>query len=317
MYTYKNILNLQNSKSVVTVGTFDGIHLAHKQVITKLVDTAKSSNAKSIVFSFSNHPRTFFSKHPIKLINTIAQKIEIISSLYVDILILKEFDKAFSELSAEDFIKNILIDKLNMTTLIIGDDHRFGKGRQGSMDNLQILSKKYNFNIIQINSVIIQNTRVSSTNVRRAITEGKIEFANKLLGYNYFFDGKVIGGNKIGRDIGFPTANIELNSDKLLPATGVYAVSGIIDGQIIDGMANIGYRPTINQSQDITLEIHFLNFNKNIYNKSVRIIFLKRIRNEMRFNSKEELINQLFIDKEIVASFFNQNINIKKTINFS
>lgn len=293
-----DVFEIQNSKSVVTIGTFDGIHLAHKNIIKKLVDTAKTTDSKSIVFSFSNHPRAFFSKKDFKIINTTEQKIEIINSLNVDILILKVFDKMFANLSAEQFIKNQLIDKLKMHTLVIGDDHKFGKDRDGSLKNLKILSKKYNFKIIQINSIFAENTRVSSTNVRKAISEGKIEFANKLLGYNYFFDGKVISGSQIGRNIGFPTANIELNSQKLLPNKGVYTVLGIIDGKKHKGMANIGYRPSINLSKTITLEVHFFNFNKNIYKKNVRIVFLKRIRNEMKFNSKNELIEQLLLDKK-------------------
>jgi len=266
--------------------------LAHKEIINKLVHTAKTTDSKSIIFSFSNHPRAFFSNKKFKIINTIEQKIEIIKTLNVDILILKVFDEMFANLSAEQFIKNQLIDKLKMHTLIIGDDHKFGKDREGSIENLNILSKKYNFEIIQINSVFTENARVSSTNVRRAISEGNIKFANKLLGYNYFFDGKVISGNKIGRNIGFPTANIELNSEKLLPSKGVYAVLGIIDKKKYKGMANIGYRPSI------TLEVHFFNFNENIYKKNVRIVFLKRIRNEMKFNSKNELIKQLLLDKK-------------------
>lgn len=317
IYISENAFKLTNYKSIVTIGTFDGIHQAHKKIITQLVETAKANNAKSIVFSFKNNPRDFFTKKQSKKISTIPQKIEILENLNVDILILKEFDADFANLTAEKFIKEILIDQLNMETIIIGDDHRLGKDREGSFENLMVLAEKYNFKIIQIESVFVEHIRVSSTNIRREIAEGKIDCVNKLLGYNYFFDGKVISGNKIGRDIGFPTANIEINSEKYLPATGVYAVSGVIDNETINGMANIGYRPTINQSKNITFEVHFFNFDKDIYNKNVKIIFYKKIRNEMKFNSKDELIRQLFIDKKTVTNFFNENSFFKNTINFS
>lgn len=317
IYISEDAFKLTNFKSVVTIGNFDGIHLAHKKIISKLVQTAKANNAKSIVFSFKKNPRDFFTGKNSKIISTIAQKTEILENLNVDILILKEFDADFANLTAEQFVKDILIDQLNMETIIIGDDHRLGKDREGGFENLSKLALKYNFKIIQIDSVFVEHLRVSSTNIRKEITGGKIDCVNKLLGYYYFFDGKVISGNKIGRDIGFPTANIQTDSEKFLPTTGVYAVSGIIDKQTINGMANIGYRPTINQSKNITFEVHFFNFDKDIYNKNVRITFYKKIRNEMKFNSKDELIRQLFIDKETIINFFNENSSFKNTINFS
>ncbi len=298
----------KDKKSVITVGTFDGIHLAHKKIISTLVDIAKQKNRQSIVFTFKNHPRSFFSDFMPRLLTTNEQKAEILDKLNVDLLFLQTFDKNFASLSAENFIKDILIDKLNMETLIIGDDHRLGRGREGSYEHLLQLGEKYFFDVIRINSVYIDNQRVSSTNIRKFIIDGELTKANKMLGYNYFFDGIVEKGKKIGSKLGFPTANIRLNPDKLLPAIGVYAVFCIIDGKKFPAMANIGFRPTVAYSKKITLEVHIINFFDDIYGKFLRIEFVEKIRDEMKFDSRNELITQLKKDKQKVSAILSQTV---------
>jgi riboflavin kinase/FMN adenylyltransferase len=317
IFNSDNDIKLPDINTVVTVGSFDGIHLAHKRIIEKINKLALLNNFKSLIFTFLNHPRSVFSGEDIPFITTLEQKKEILEKLHIDYLFLQYFDKKFAENSAEDFIKNILIAKLKMKILVIGDDHRLGKGREGSYEHLKFLSEKYDFKLYQIDSVVYNGIRVSSTNIRKAIINGDIVLANSLLGYEYFFDGIVVGGSKIGRDLGFPTANISLKKEKLMPKIGVYAVSCRINGNIYYGMANLGYRPTINQAKDITFEVNIFDFDKDIYHQEIRIFFLKKIRDEMKFASKEDLIRQLHKDKKDVLDFISTNNYLKKIINFS
>lgn len=291
------------------------MHLAHKKIIDFMSVLKYQNNLDPIIYTFKNHPSTVFSKNPVKLLSTNNERKIIFEKSKINNIIFQNFDKEFASLSAEEFIKDYLIKKLNMKFLVVGDDHKFGKGRQGDFESLTKLSEKYNFGIHKIDSVFLENTRISSTNIRHAIEQGNVEIANKMLGYDYFFISKVIGGDKIGRKIGFPTANLEYNPIKLLPQNGVYAVNVKIDDKLYNGMCNVGYRPTLNRSETVTVEVNIFDFNRNIYNQEIKISFVKKIRDELFFQSKSELVNQINIDKQNILEIFQNNYFYKKAVN--
>jgi riboflavin kinase/FMN adenylyltransferase len=291
-------------KTIVTIGTFDGVHIGHKKILKKVVAESKKGNCESVVLTFFPHPRMVLQQNSdIKLLNTIEEKTELIENIGIDNLIIHPFNKEFSELSAEEFIKKILIDKLNIQKIIIGYDHRFGKNRAANFDDLKLFGKKYNFEVEEIKVKEINQIAISSTKIRNAIVDGNISLANKYLDYNYTLSGIVVKGNQLGRTIGFPTANIKINeSYKLIPKNGVYIVNAIIDKALVFGMMNIGNRPTIN-GQHQTIEVNFLNFNKILYNKKISVNILKKIREEKKFQSIEALKKQLEKDQKTTSIF--------------
>lgn len=293
-------------QSVVSVGAFDGVHLAHNSLIKTVKEISTNNKFKSIVFTFEELPKNFFSKKKSKVITTNNEKIKILKAKEIDTVIFRKFDNNFANYSAEEFIKEVLINKLNMHTLVIGDDHKLGKNQQGDFEYLKKLSVKYNFNVVQIASYFVDDKRVSSTSIRNALNVGDIELANLQLGYNYFLSGKIVKGKQIGRKIGFPTANIKVSEDKLLPKDGVYSVITVIDGKKYFGMCNIGYRPSINFSKEKTIEVHIVNFDKNIYNQEITLHFSTKIRDEIKFNNVPELIRQLKKDKIFTINYFSK-----------
>lgn len=295
-------------KSILTLGTFDGVHIGHSEILRKLVSQAKEKNLESIVLTFFPHPRMVLQKDTsIKLLNTIQEKTFLLKENGLQNLIIHPFNKEFSRFTAEEFVKDILVDKLNIEKIIIGYDHRFGRNRTANIDDLIEFGKTYNFEVEQISAEEINDITISSTKIRNALLEGDIKLANKFLGYNYFLSGEVEKGNQIGRTINFPTANISVKEDyKLIPKEGVYIVSAIIDDKKTDGMMNIGYKPTVN-GEKLSLEVHFFDFDKNLYNKNITISFLKRIRDEQKFDSIEDLKNQLEKDKDFSLAYLNKN----------
>jgi riboflavin kinase/FMN adenylyltransferase len=274
---YQSTINFStNRKTIVTIGTFDGVHIGHQSILKKLIHSAREQKNESIVLTFFPHPRMVLQQDSsIKLLNTIDEKATLLEKFGLDYLIIQPFDETFSNMLAEDFVKNVLIDKLNIHKIIIGHDHRFGKNRIADIDEITI----------------------SSTKIRKALLDGKIKLANQFLGYSYFISGHVIEGKKIGRTINFPTANIQINeSYKLLPKNGVYVISSIINNVLYFGMMNIGKNPTIGENQQ-SIEVHFFELNENIYNKNLQISILEHIREEQKFNSLTELKAQLERDK--------------------
>ncbi len=303
-----------SNEAIISVGNFDGVHLAHKEIIFFLNKYKLTHELISCIFTFENHPSTVFSDNPVKLLTTNTEKAYLLNSLGVDVLFFQKFDKEFAALSPEDFIVENLINKLKLNTLVIGDDHKIGKSRQGDYEHLKKIAQKYNFNLHQIDSVFVKGKRVSSTNIRDAIINDNLDEANLMLGYNYFMISKVISGNKIGRKIGFPTANIYVEQNKLLPKIGVYAVEIVVDGEEFKGMCNVGYRPTFNESKNITVEVNIFDFDGDIYNKDVKLSFIKKIRNELVFRNKEHLISQLYKDKQEIVSFFERDVKMKNVL---
>ena len=274
-------------------------------------NATQNNQYESLVLTFFPHPRMVLQQDSsIKLLNTIDEKATLLEKFGIDNLIIHPFDEVFSNLSAEEFVKNILVDKLNIHKIIIGHDHRFGKNRTADINDLILFGEKYKFEVEQINAKEIDEIAVSSTKIRKALLEANIKLANEYLGYSYFISGKVVEGKKIGRTIGFPTANIQINeSYKLLPKNGVYVVSSKINNILYFGMMNIGNNPTLGDNEQ-SIEIHFFDINEDIYNKNLQISILEHIREEQKFNSLNELQAQLEKDKLFSLNYI-QNLKWK------
>jgi riboflavin kinase/FMN adenylyltransferase len=303
--TYNTISNYNsNKKSVVTIGTFDGVHIGHKKILEKIIQSAQELDCESIVLTFFPHPRMVLQESAdVKLLNTIDEKINLLDQIGIDNLIIHPFDKEFSRLSAEEFVKEVLVDKLNIQKIIIGHDHRFGRNRTANIDDLILFGEEYHFEVEQISAQEINDNAVSSTKIRNAILEGNISLANDYLGYNYFFTGEVVKGKQLGRTIGFPTANIHITEDyKLIPKNGVYVVKSKLEGTLYFGMMNIGNRPTVDGKTQ-TIEVHFFDFQKDIYNNVLTVEIMKFIREEHKFESLEVLKNQIQKDKEFSINY--------------
>lgn len=293
----KDISNINNP--VASIGMFDGVHLGHKQIFEKLIKTAKIIGGESVAISFDTHPRMVLQHdaYKLKFINSYQEKINLIESMGVDHLVFLPFTREFSQQTTADFVKNILVDILKIKALIIGYDNRFGNKENNNFNGLFKLSQEYNFEIIQSDVKSIDNITVSSTKIREALDKGEIKFANQLLGYRYQLSGKVVMGNQIGQQIGFPTANIDLENDfKLIPSIGVYAILVEFKGKIYKGMLNIGIRPTLNINK-LSIEAHIFNFNEDIYGQYIKVYLIDKIRDEQRFNGLDELVIQLQKDK--------------------
>jgi len=307
---YTNINDFQFIKNpVLTIGTFDGVHVGHQKIIKKMQEIASKTNGETVIFTFFPHPRMVVNptNHGIKLIQSQKEKLEKLASLGVDHVIIFPFTKAFSEITASAFVSDLLVEKLKIHTIIVGYDHQFGKNREGNLKYLEDKGKEFGFKVIEIKAHEINDVNVSSSKIRQALTEGNIEIANHYLNSSFEIWGKVIHGNKLGRTIGFPTANIGVDDAlKIVPRRGVYAVSiKIEDGISFKGMMNIGIRPTVNQEVKETIEINIFDFEEDIYDKSVRICLHKRIRDEQKFDGLDSLINQLKSDEKTVRAYFN------------
>ena len=307
----ENLKDYNSTKpSVITIGTFDGVHIGHKKIINQLTSISSKNNLISILLSFFPHPKMVLQNdNELKLINTIQEKESLLNSLNLDYLIIKEFTKEFSRLSALEFVRDILVNKLNAKHIIIGYDHHFGRNRTANIEQLKEFGELYDFKVTEILAQDIDDIAISSTKIRKALINGEIRLANKFLGYNFFFSGNVVHGNNIGKTISFPTANIKIDAPyKLVPKNGVYIVKTTIDNQITFGMMNIGYNPTFNGKQK-SIEIHFINFNKNIYDKTLTIEMILRIRNEIKFNTVDDLKKQLEQDKLSTLNYI-KSLNI-------
>lgn len=307
MNIYRHINEFCSQKNVVvTAGTFDGVHLGHKKIIDKVVQSAKKIDGESVILTFFPHPRMVLypESNDLKLLNTIEEKIELLQQSGVDHLIIHPFSVEFSRITSLDFVRDILVKKLNTKKLVIGYDHQFGKNREGSFEHLKEYGPLYGFEVEEIPAQEIQQINISSTKIRNSLLIGEIQAANQFLGYHYFINGTVVKGSQVGRQMGFPTANIEVAEDyKLIPGNGVYAVKIVLENSIYNGMLNIGTRPTI-KGNNVTIEVNIFNFNQEIYNKPIRIEFFEKIRNEVKFNELTELQQQLNHDKQKVLQLF-------------
>jgi len=293
--SYKNIKN-----PIVTVGTFDGVHFGHQKIIQRLQKIAKKNNGESVLLTFDPHPRKILlNDQGLKLIHTINEKINILENLGLDHLVIYPFTLEFSKFSAKRYIDELLIQKLGTYTLVIGYDHHFGNDREGNIDLLKKYEKSNPFYLEEIKAHEIEEIKISSTKVRSAIEKGNIHLVNDYCGHFYEFSGEVVRGNGIGKTIGTPTANIKLNSnEKIIPLDGVYAVVCLIKDANYKGIMNIGFKPTVDEGQKRTVEIHLFDYEKDIYGQDLRTKVIERIRDEVKFNSLKELKSQILKDNE-------------------
>jgi riboflavin kinase/FMN adenylyltransferase len=306
--TFNSILRFSSiKKTIITLGTFDGVHLGHQAILKKLVNATENGTYESLVLTFYPHPRMVLNQEgTMHLLNTIEEKTILLEKYGIDDLIIHPFDEKFSKLSAEAFVKSVLVDQLNIHKIIIGYDHRFGENRSANITDLIEFGKKYNFEVVQINAEEINEISISSTKIRTALLDGAIELANQYLGYDYFFSGKVIKGKQLGRTIGFPTANIVLlKTYKLIPKNGVYIVYSTLNNKRVYGMMNIGHNPTVGENNK-TIEVHFFDINEDLYDKIVTVSILKFIRSEEKFESIDALKMQLNKDREFSKSYLRE-----------
>jgi len=287
---------------VITIGTFDGVHLGHRKVIDQLNRIADSVGGESVVFTFYPHPRLVVSasESNLRLLSSFAEKASLLEKAGVDHLVVYPFTIDFAELTYDQFIKRILIDKLHLHTLVLGHDHRLGKNREGTYDNVVSLAQTLSFGVEKIDTFLVDQVDISSSKIRTALQKGDVEKATRYLGYPYSLKGTVVEGNKIGRQMGFPTANLVSGDPfKLIPLEGVYAVTVLVDGVLYKGMLNIGFRPTLEMNADHrTIEVNIFDFDQDIYQKEITLFFHYKIRSEQKFESIEKLKLQLIQDRD-------------------
>jgi len=285
-------------KPVVTVGTFDGVHYGHQKILNRLQKIAKNCNGESVLLTFDPHPRkVLFKDRKIKLINSINEKIKILDELGLDHLVIYPFSEEFSKYSADEYISELLVNKLKTNTLVIGYDHHFGRNREGNIQLLKVSNEKYSFELEEIKAHEIDEIKISSTKIRRAIDDGNIHLFKDYCGRFFEFSGKVIHGNGLGKTIGFPTANIVIgNDDKIIPSDGVYSVICRLNNETIKGIMNIGFKPSVENKNIRTIEIHLFNFDKDIYDSLINVQAVSKLRDEIKFPNLDKLKKQISND---------------------
>ena len=309
MKVYHSIEDFKENthNSILTIGTFDGVHIGHQKIIERLNQIKGSKKDRSIILTFFPHPRRILHHgNEIKMLNTLDEKIQLLNKFGLDHLVIEPFTKDFSQLSALEFVREILIDQLSIKKLVIGYDHQFGKNREGNYEQLKEFGELYSFEVEKITAQEIENVSVSSTKIRKALENGNIEKANRYLGYAYLLTGKIVKGEGLGRKINFPTVNLSIaESYKLIPKKGVYIVKSTINENTVFGVMNIGLRPTVSGKKQ-TIEIHLLDFDQDLYDKKIQIKMLKRLRNEQKFDSIEQLKEQIKKDEKKARLWLNK-----------
>lgn len=287
----------------LSLGMFDGVHLGHKSIIDELIRVGRENHLETAVLTFWPHPRFVFNpSENLKLLNTLEEKTFLMEKYNIENLFLKEFDEEFRNLTGEEFVRQILVEKLHVKYLIIGYDHSFGKNKSGNFELLQKLSEELDFEVEQMEAINIHENNISSTKIRKALLDGNIREANEMLGYSYSVSGTVVHGKKIGRTIGYPTANIETDCIKLLPKKGAYIVEVFVKDQHYKGMLSVGTNPTVN-GEKLTVEVYILDFNDDIYNEKITVKFRDFLHDEIKFEGIEKLIERLDEDKRLTENF--------------
>jgi len=305
---FNSILDFSTTKkTILTLGTFDGVHFGHRKILERVLQNAENNKYESLVLTFFPHPRMVLEKKSnIKLLNTISEKTDLLEKIGIQNLVIHPFDESFSRLTAEEFVSSVLVDQFHIHKIIIGHDHRFGKDRTANIDDLICFGKQYGFEVEQISVQEINEISVSSTKIRKALSEGDMTLANKYLEYNYFLTGTVFKGKQLGRTIGFPTANLKIKEDyKLIPKNGVYIVKSIIDQKIVFGMMNVGFNPTV-AGEDLSIEIHYFDFSSDLYDQEISVSILHYIRPEEKFSSVDLLKVQLEKDKTFALEYLDK-----------
>ena len=307
MNTYKNIDQYQaQKKAVVTIGTFDGVHHGHQQILQKVVDRARAEDLTTALLTFFPHPRMVLQpEYDLKLINTIDERVDLVAQTGVEHMIIHPFSKEFSRTSAREYVKDILVDQLNAAVVVIGYDHHYGRNRSANIDDLRKDAETYGFELIEITKEEIDEVAVSSTKIRHAINAGDIQVANQYLGRPFSIHGTIIKGKQIGRTINYPTANLDdAEKYKLIPKMGVYITSSEIDGKRVYGMTNIGKNPTVKDADgSIKIETFYLDFDEDLYGRQMELSFHKRLRDEAKFDSMEELKKIMAMDEEKTRAY--------------
>jgi riboflavin kinase/FMN adenylyltransferase len=306
---HKDINSIEKiNNPILTVGTFDGVHIGHHSIINRINSIAKEKGGESVLLTFHPHPRMvlFPDDDSLKLINTVEEKLTLLESFGLNHVINIPFEKEFSRMSPVEYVRDILVNKIGIDTIVIGYDHHFGRNRQGNLSLLKELAPIYDFKVEEIPAQDIDEITVSSTKIRNAILEGKIRVANEFLGHKFMLSGTVVEGKQLGRQIGFPTANINVNDKhKIIPGDGVYAVNGTIGGKTYAGMLNIGTKPTVDDKGITSIEVHFFDLNEDLYGKDVQVTFERKMRDEQKFSNLTSLQEQLTLDavkaKEILG----------------
>ncbi len=309
MNIYTDIAQIEKDKNtVVTIGSFDGVHIGHKSIFNALLAKSKELKSRNFLVTFSPHPRTVVMQDStVNLLTTIREKKELFEKAGIENVLIINFTKEFAQNDYEDFINKYFVQGMGIKHFILGYDHKFGKNRGGNETVLKQLGEKYGFGVSVVPPVSIENETLSSSKIRKALLSGDLNKANKYLGRNFCFYGKVVEGARRGRLIGFPTANLEINDPhKLVPKSGVYLVNCSLNFEKYYGLMNIGYRPTFGDVDEIKIEVYIIDFDKDVYGKNIRIDFIKRIRDEKKFNSKEELIEQINKDKADTLKFIGE-----------
>ncbi len=309
MQVFNSIKDLKKDKNtILTLGTFDGIHPGHLKIIDKLVDCSKEKGCRNVVITFHPHPRTVLGNGGnVKILTTLEERKNLLEKRGVENFLTINFTKEFASLTGEQFIYDYLVNGIGLTEIVLGHDHHFGKGRSGNFELLRRIGAKENFSVTTVDAFYVDDEIVSSSKIRNALSDGDLKKANRLLGRNYFFRGTVVGGDKRGRELGFPTANIKLSSEeKLLPAIGIYAAKVLLKDEEHFGLLSIGKRPTFFNEGEVVTETYIFNFNREIYGEVVTVELVERLRGEEKFNSAEDLINQMNKDKENGLKIFNE-----------
>ena len=293
-----------SKKTILTLGTFDGVHIGHRKILEKVTQNTENGKYESLVLTFFQHPRIVLQiQSDVKLLNTIGEKIDLLESLGLQNLVIHTFDETFSKLSAEEFVKTVLVDRFHIQKIIIGHDHRFGRNRTANIDDLIAFGEKYDFEVEQISVQEIKAVSISSTKIRKALTEGNMALANEYLGYEYLLSGTVSKGKQLGKTIGFPTANLIIEeNNKLIPRNGVYVVRSIINQKTVFGMMNIGFNPTV-AGENLSIEVHYFDFDADLYDQKIRVSVLKYLRSEQKFESVELLKEQLKKDRNTALGY--------------
>lgn len=304
MKIHKSINEVQQiTNPILTVGTFDGVHIGHQKIISRLNEIAAEKGGESVLLTFHPHPRKvlFPDDDSLKLINTIEEKTALLDQFGLDHVVYMAFEKQLSRMSPVEYVRDILVNKLGVNTIVIGYDHQFGRNREGNIELLRELGPIYDFEVIEISAQEIDEIAVSSTKVRKALEHGNIHASREFLGHNFTLTGEVVKGQQIGRQIGFPTANISISDKtKIIPGNGVYAVKGNVNGKELSGMLNIGNKPTVGETEEVTIEVHFFDFSEDLYGAGVTLTFVERVRSEQKFENLEALTQQLRRDKQEV-----------------
>ena len=293
-------------KTILTLGTFDGVHLGHRKILEKLTQNVENEKYESLVLTFFPHPRMVLKgQSEVKLLNTIEEKIELLEKIGIQNLVIHPFDEKFSELTAEEFVKKVLVNQFHIQKIIIGHDHRFGRNRTANIDDLINFGKQYHFEVEQISVQEINEVSISSTKIRTALTDGNIALANEFLGYDYVLSGIITKGKQLGRTIGFPTANLRIQEKfKLIPRNGVYIVKSSINQKTVFGMMNIGFNPTV-AGENLSIEVHYFNFDADLYDQEIKVSLLEYLRTEQKFGSVDLLKEQLAKDRISALNYIN------------